>query len=324
MNYSNNTEPFNFAIPMATQLQDIIYLVLYPISGVVAVLGNVFVCWVFIRNKLLHTPTNMMLLNLAVIDEVTGHLLIIMSVFYNTGDFVKFGKGFQVAVTFVFMSLLNLFVIGVDRLLTLTYPLKYMKISDKTKCIVFIASVWISGMFASYIVFYSGSSVVIIDCGVYVTTVSSMSVDIVIGVSIVFTIGIHAKVYFIASNQARRISESQVQGRKKHNINVKAIKTTLFVLGAFVVCYIPSLVYRYSSYTCSPLGGKHTADVFAVVFYISMSGSTVNPIIYSLRKKEFKKQILNIFNRCGLCRKHQASAEMSMSMSVTRTAIRED
>ncbi|XP_071958804.1 melanocortin receptor 5-like [Antedon mediterranea] len=306
------------------QLQDIIYSVLYPISGVVAVLGNLFVCWVFIRNKSLHSPTNMMLLNLAVIDEVTGHLLVILSVFYNTGDFVKLGEAFQIAVSFVFMSLLNLFVIGVDRLLTLTYPLKYMKISDKTKGVVLIASVWIFGMLASYIVFYSGSSVVIIDCGVYATTVSSMSVDIVIGVSMAVTIGIHAKVYFIASNQARRISESQVQGRQKHSINVKAIKTTLIVLGAFVVCYIPTLVYRYSTYTCNPLGGRHTADVSAVVFYIALCGCTVNPVIYSLRKKEFKKQILNIFNRCGLCKKQRASAEMSMSMSVTRTAIQED
>ncbi|XP_071958519.1 trace amine-associated receptor 1-like [Antedon mediterranea] len=311
-----------------SKYEDIVFSVFYQISGVVAVLGNIFVMWVIFTTRSLHTPYNILLFNLAFIDHVTGIMLIIASSFYSANQLLEFYDVSKGVGTCLILSLFNLFFVGFDRFLTLTFPLKYMNIPDRSKVIVLVAIIWLCGAMSCYGV-YGGFDAIAIECPLYDKPVGSMAVEIIVCGVVILTVLIHTRVYFIAAKQARRIAESQVEGRKQANtVNIKAIKTTLIVLGAFLFCYFPSMMYVYSTYDCSPFGGENTAMVSCFLYAISFSGCTVNPVIYTMRRPEFKKHIIRLFRKCGLCKSRSTEcltvAEMSMSKTAATAVLVEE
>ncbi|XP_033126097.1 alpha-1A adrenergic receptor-like [Anneissia japonica] len=313
LNNTAATIPFE-----ASTLQEIVRSFLLLFCGIFAVIGNLFVMSVVILNKSLHTPNNILLFNLALIDHITGITMITASAFYIKDNFDEYQRitGGVVYVC-VILSIFNLLFIGVDRLLSLSFPFKYMNINDRVKSCVIVAAIWILGTIVYVFVSY-GPNFGVKDCGEFLPNVEVIDIitQSTLGATILISIMVHIRVYFIAANQARRIAQSQTESRGQSAINVKAIKTTLIVLGAFCVCYLPTLFFLLSTYLCSPLGGKNAGNVSTAVFFITYSGCIVNPVIYTLRREEFKKQMKLFLNKCcfSRCKRmNENSAEMSVS-----------
>ncbi|XP_033126098.1 trace amine-associated receptor 5-like [Anneissia japonica] len=303
-----------------SMLQEIIFSVLLQISGIIAAIGNLFVMSVIICNKSLHTPSNILLLHLALIDHLTGICLIIASAFYIEGNFDSFHEIENGVSMCVILSIFNLLFIGIDRLLSLSYPFQYMNINDRVKSWVTVAAIWFLATIVYVFSFY-GQNFVVIDCGEFLSNVDMGTVirEFTLGGIVLISIMIHIRVYCIAANQARRIAQSQTESQGQSPINLKAIKTTLIVLGAFCVCYFPVLFFQMSTFNCSPLGGKNANNVLAIATFFLYSGCTVNPVIYTLRREEFKNQIKRFLNKCCFSRcKLMVENSIEMSISTTR------
>lgn len=85
-----------------------------------------------------------------------------------------------------------------------------------------------------------------------------------------------------------------------NNINMKAIRTTTMILGAFYICWTPFLIYMLVYHENSDTSYNITAYYLAIVTQLN---SLFNPILYGFRHMEIKQAIRKMF-KCKLsCKK---------------------
>ncbi|KAK2846259.1 hypothetical protein Q7C36_011113 [Tachysurus vachellii] len=122
-----------------------VYILLYMCSAAVVLLtvcGNLLVIISVLHFKQFHTPTNMLLLSLAVSDFLVGALLMPPMLIWTIVSCWIFGRDFCISFLLIggiimTISIYNVALITVDRYLALSNPFLYMSsISRRTMCIV--------------------------------------------------------------------------------------------------------------------------------------------------------------------------------------------
>ncbi|KAI5086587.1 trace amine associated receptor 14l, partial [Silurus meridionalis] len=106
---------------------------LYVCSAAVVLLtvfGNMLVIISVFHFKQLHTPTNMLVLSLAVSDFLVGALLMPFMLIWTMESCWIFGRGFctvflLIGSVLVILSIYTIALIAVDRYLALSYPFLY-------------------------------------------------------------------------------------------------------------------------------------------------------------------------------------------------------
>ena len=95
------------------------------------------------------------------------------------------------------------------------------------------------------------------------------------------------------------VSESQQQYMTKKITERKATVDAFIVIGAFFLCLLPhwgvSFFRRYKETVRVP------GQVQLVTSCIFIANSVFNPIIYSIRKRGFRKRVKNVLRRIGPC-----------------------
>ena len=92
------------------------------------------------------------------------------------------------------------------------------------------------------------------------------------------------------------MSESQLQEMTRRRSERKAAVDVCIIIAAFMVCFLPGWavgVYR-QFYREVP------AEVILVTNVIFFISTLCNPIIYSIRKREFRAGVKNVFRRMGI------------------------
>ena len=94
--------------------------------------------------------------------------------------------------------------------------------------------------------------------------------------------------------KTEQIAQQEVETILKEN---KALKTTVYVVGSLVLCFMPSLILLVSLAVKSP---SLLNSVFFVSFgrVLTMLNSLLNPLIYFWRDKEMRKLVLSFFSTC--------------------------
>ena len=80
----------------------------------------------------------------------------------------------------------------------------------------------------------------------------------------------------------------------------KAAKTLGFILGAFIICWVPFFVWYVTATICGAVcSPKLLVDI---LFWVGYLNSAMNPVIYAYFNREFreafKETLRNIFCRC--------------------------
>ena len=284
---------------------------------------NVLVLIVICKNKPIRQHiASVFIANLAVIDLL--NLLFVMPFSAQTVVHWKwmhsdalcqvnglFGMLFSLA------SILTLAVISLDRWAAVMKPLAYKARMTASYAVQMTAYVWLQALvFAVAPLFKSWyvSNMRYSSCGfpsgpVSASFMTYMCTSIVlnIGLSLLIILITYFYVFRIARSHSRRIAVALVsvfarehRRLRKETVRQREARTAIkisFVIGAFLICHLP-----YSIVRALELFGK-SSSVFSLspVFLVSVKWtvylkSAVNPFVYSLLQKRFRRALAELFD----------------------------
>ena len=267
-------------------------------SGLAAVTGNAVVLWLFFRNESLRAVSNRFLASLSVADFLVG--IVIDPIWITFGCLIQPSNVTQAALN-EFMEMLrihttaattlNLCCVSVDRFIAIRFPFRYQDILTKKTCHSLIAVVWFTSLLLPCPVIFVNAE----NLWLFVSLVTFCIPTTVMAVCYFW-------IFKAASNQARRMT-----GGNKHRAderrstfpnrimqNFKAIKTIGFVLGVFVVSWMPclvlSIVHEFSA--SDPCTDEKLYNVaWPWIEAVALSSSAINPWVYFFRNGEFRQAL---------------------------------
>ncbi|XP_054900559.1 trace amine-associated receptor 1-like [Poeciliopsis prolifica] len=252
--------------------------------SVVTVCGNLLVVISVIYFKQLHTPTNTLILSLAVADMLVGILVFPLSMAfslssctYNEDFLCKVRDTFH--ILFCTCSITHLCCISADRYYAVCQPLTYRsKISRHVVAIMIAASWGVAVLTGIGVVIPRLSLGKCVDACVHdVITASIIGPVLSFYLPVVVMLCNYLKIFLVAQRQARSI-QSMKSGATASKMERKATKTLAIVLGVFLLCWTPFFFFI----TLLPLG-NHLVPVAVIetVTWLGLSNSALNPIIYA-------------------------------------------
>ncbi|XP_038579647.1 trace amine-associated receptor 13c-like [Micropterus salmoides] len=278
----------------------LIYIVLSPISLLTVAL-NLLVIISISHFRQLHTPTNLLLLSLAVSDFLVGLLVMPFQILFTEpcwllGDLVCVLYYFIPAITLC-ASVVNMVLISVDRYVAICYPLHYpTKITaNRVQICVFLC--WGYSVFYSVVLLYDNLK----QPGKFNSCYGECVINIIGAVDLVFTfiipisaiIILYVRVFVVAVSQARamhsniraiKLSRSATVTVKKSEL--KAARTLGVVVAVFLMCYCPFYCVSLSGFKLI-LGSSTEVLMGFLVFF----NSCLNPVIYAFFYPWFRKSV---------------------------------
>nr|XP_028563426.1 adenosine receptor A2b [Podarcis muralis] len=318
--------------PLALDGLDMVYIVVELVIAVLAIAGNVLVCWAVAINSTLKNATNYFLVSLAVADIAVGLLAIPFAITISIGLRINFHSCLFLA-SFVLVltqsSIFSLLAVAVDRYLAIKIPLRYKSIVTGKRARVLIAVLWILSFgigltplmgwnhgenattcAENFTTFGNGSPVEAGQrrpCQVRclfekVVTMSYMVYFNFFGcvlLPLLIMLGIYAKIFLVACKQLRQM-ELMGNSRTTLQKEVNAAKSLAIIVGLFALCWLPLHILNCLT-LFHPELAKPT-EVMNLAIVLSHANSVVNPIIYAYRIQDFRFTFRKILWRYVLCK----------------------
>uniref|UniRef100_A0A7N6ABD4 G-protein coupled receptors family 1 profile domain-containing protein n=1 Tax=Anabas testudineus TaxID=64144 RepID=A0A7N6ABD4_ANATE len=276
----------------------IIYTVLSSIS-LLTVSLNLLVIISISHFRQLHTPTNLLLLSLAVSDFLVGLIvmpfqILLLEPCWFLGDLVCVLFNFPLFIT-VSTSVVNMVLISVDRYVAICDPLRYpATITSKTVRICVLLC-WIYSVFYSFLFLPDNFKQPGRYNSCYGECVISVNVvvDLVLGflIPISSIIILYMRVFVVAVSQARSMRSHIAAVKLQRSVTVtvkkselKAARTLGVVVAVFILCYCPYYGVSLSGYEVFLSSSTIVFFVFLLYF-----NSCLNPVIYAFFYPWFRK-----------------------------------
>ncbi|XP_050080609.1 neuropeptide FF receptor 2-like [Anopheles maculipalpis] len=281
------------------------------------VLGNAILCYILVQIRALRTPTNLLIVNLAVADLATLVICPLMFMFHDFYQNYVLGaigcktEGFLQG-SLLITSVLCLCAISYDRLTAIVFP-KRSRLTKRGAAVLIVAS-WIGGFllalplslyrayrerqWKNYLETYCAEN----------TTFLPSYWHVLIGALVWFPLLVMFCCYSLIFLKLDRYERRVL--RKEHPISVsykrKVAKTLFIVLIVFVLLRIPftTLVFiRYNRYLND--NQNQIGNDFLVLWYVShylmYLNAALNPLIYGLTNENFRKAFRKISLSRLLC-----------------------
>ncbi|XP_017562490.1 trace amine-associated receptor 13c-like [Pygocentrus nattereri] len=283
-----------------------VYVLLYMCAAAVALLtvcGNLLIIISVCHFKQLHTPTNMLVLSLAVSDCLVGALVLPIALIWMIESCWVFNQGFCVSfmLTSYFLtstSIYNVALIAVDRYFALSNPFLYTKVvSVSTVCIVVLCDWFVLFSYDLAVHYFNRNLQSLVTCpgGCFLVLDEVWSLVDLLFIFVfpcAVIIILYVLVFVIAKRHATAIRELKAQTRtqtsKKMTDSMKSERKAAKVLGivvsVFLACVFPYFIY-------SLLGKVIEVEVeaFQKVLLLVYLNSTINPVIYALFYPWFRR-----------------------------------
>ncbi|XP_051250194.1 trace amine-associated receptor 1-like [Dicentrarchus labrax] len=215
--------------------------------SVLIMCGNLLLITSIIYFKQLHTPTNYLILSLAVADLLVGltvlpfsGVLALSSCWYLEDLLCKIRGSFDLFLCT--SSILNLCSIAVDRYYAVCQPLRYRtKINVRVIVIMILVSWTVPAVNAISMTFLGVNKGQSNRCVLF-QNLSSAVMAVVFGFYFpaIVMVTIYLKILMVAQRQARSIHNTTCQSTKSEiKKERKATKTLAIVMGVFLICWTP-------------------------------------------------------------------------------------
>ncbi|XP_037403351.1 trace amine-associated receptor 13c-like [Pygocentrus nattereri] len=267
--------------------------------------------------KELHTPTNLLILSLAVADLLVGLIVMpvkIMELIDSCWYLGKLGCCVLSVINALLLSasLCNLVLIAVDRYIAVTDPLLYsmritvckmsmMIILGWSFCLLFVIMYFNDNLLPSQV-----STRCYGEC-IMVIKLSWLIVDLVVcfltPCSVILVL--YSTIFCVARRQARAVRAVRNGASKKHEAKLsnssetKAAKTLGIIVFVYLACWIPFYV---SSLSVESDASK--SIVWTVLAWLLCINSSVNPLIYAIFYPWFRESAKYILS----CRIFESSS----------------
>ena len=270
---------------------------------ILAFVGNVLVCIAVFKKAHLRTIPNMFIMNLAVSDILMAivcmpiSLHVLISGKWPFSSSVCDMHGF--IFTFGIVSQVNMSVIAVNRYFALCRPFQCKAIFTKINVLSMIAILWILPSVASvpplvgwgYYAFHPGKA--LCSYPFHVNLIYAMTIRILF---IAFPMGLivfsYMRCILAIKSSNRQMTEmsddpGSVGQESRKAREVRATWTMLFSTLGFSMCWLPVSVI--SSIETFGAGGNLPRQVFILYSFLIFLSSTINPFIYCLSNRDFRK-----------------------------------
>ena len=260
----------------------VIAAVIESLSCPFIVLLNALVIVAVKTKRRLQTHLNILLASLALTDLMVGLIVqplhITTTVFHLQGkdpdEVCKVMSAFLISfVSFSSASLFHLALISVERYLAIKHTFIHRTVVTKRRLMIVTILVWS-----------------VIPLRVVLANVRVVSLTFQ-GAIVIFMILVQVLVYREAREHEKKILSNQVslEARAKFKKEKKALKLTTTIILAIGLCYVPTFVLVFISgglmrFRSSTLGSSfYHVSVLPMIF-----NSLLNPVIYTVRKKQFR------------------------------------
>ncbi|KAM9850622.1 trace amine-associated receptor 13c-like [Aulostomus maculatus] len=289
--------------PTTTSLSETVLLSFLLIISLLTVFLNLLVIISVSYFRQLHTPTNILLLSLAVSDFLVGLLLMPGDTFRQTscwylGDqLCSLGNFISLSITSA--SIGHMVLISVDRYVAICDPLHYTSRVTVRRVKGCVCLCWLCSLFYSSIILKADLKTAEVyfschgQCVVFINYISA-SVDLVVSFfgPVTIIIILYMRVFVVAVSQARAMRSHMAAVKLNVPVSVtpkkselKAARTIAVVLLVFLIMLCP--------YYCVSLAGYHLLNDTSAAYALSLFllNSCFNPLIYALFYPWFRKAI---------------------------------
>ncbi|XP_078378591.1 G-protein coupled estrogen receptor 1-like [Oculina patagonica] len=260
-------------------------------ESLIIIIGNLFTIFVFWKHRNNLKRTSFLLINLAAADLLVGltepivlgtykipHELEELSI--NSTGYGHISIILQ--TTFSFASVFFLVLISLERAYALIWPLRH-RVANTKGYIYGVIFVWLAAISTSLLSLLAVHGV--LDYADWIVACSAMVILCLITICVSYLAirtRLNCRVPAIDAAHNRQNGPEQ---------NAKLSRTLFIVIGASLVCWLPSMAFYPVHYICSECA-------ILVVVYVSnmfrLANSIVNPIIYSFRISMFRETIKRI------------------------------
>ncbi|XP_029966729.1 trace amine-associated receptor 1-like [Salarias fasciatus] len=265
--------------------------------SVLVTCGNCLVIISIMYFKQLHTPTNYLILSLAVADLLVGIIVLPFSTVLSvtlcwdvTGLLCKVRGFFDMLLCT--SSILNLCFISIDRYFVVCQPLTYRtKMNTRVTGIMILVSWAVPAVLSIGIALRDRnrqqSAASNMKCDIYQNTQSTLAGAIfAFYLPAVIILSIYLKILMVAHRQARSIQIMTKSGAAVSKMERKATKTLAVVVGVFLMSWTPFFL----SITCHSLTNYSLpGPVLETLKWFGWSNSMLNPLVYGLFYSWFRR-----------------------------------
>ncbi|KAF7268202.1 tachykinin-like peptides receptor 99D isoform X1 [Rhynchophorus ferrugineus] len=313
-NYSQEDRN-QFILPVWRQ---ILWSILYAGMVIVATGGNLIVIWIVLAHKRMRTVTNYFLLNLSVADTMVSTLNVTFNYVYMLYSHWPFGELYCkisqfIAVLSVCASVFSLMSISIDRYMAIMTPLKPRM--GRMVTLVLALFTWILGIligmpsllfYKTYRNIYLNGEERVICYQEWPDGMGSESIyEYYFNVAfliITYLVPILSMTYTYA-RIGIELWGSQSIGectqRQMDNIKSKrrVVKMMMVVVIIFAVCWLPyQLYFIVISYFPEITNSEYIQETFLAIYWLAMSNSMYNPIIYCWMNARFRRGFKQFFS----------------------------
>lgn len=279
--------------------------------------GNLLVCLAIYTDRRLRKLGNLFLVSLAISDLFVSSLVMTFAVANDVMGYWMFGSQFcDTWIAFDVMcstaSILNLCAISLDRFIHIKDPLRYGRWMTKRVVLMAIAGIWLMSALVSFLPISLGwhkpkkiSDLLEEDlrptCALDLTPVYAVVSSIIsFYAPCVVMVALYTRLYLYARKHVRNIravtkstisSKHSSNPHNHHHMDHKAAITLGFIMGTFLVCWVPFFCINIVAAVCKSCISDM---VFKFLTWLGYCNSALNPIIYSIFNTEFREAFRRI------------------------------
>ncbi|MEJ1288199.1 tachykinin receptor 2 [Cricetulus griseus] len=281
---SNTTGVTAFSMP-AWQLA--LWATAYLALVLVAVTGNATVIWIILAHERMRTVTNYFIVNLALADLCMAAFNATFNFVYASHNIWYFGRAFcyfqnLFPITAMFVSIYSMTAIAADRQEWASGKVCFYSTitvdQGATKCVV----AWPNDN--------GGKMLLLYHLVVFVLVYFLPLVVMFVAYSV---IGLTLWKRAVPRHQAHGANLRHLQAKKKF------VKAMVLVVVTFAICWLPyHLYFILGSFQKDIYYRKFIQQVYLALFWLAMSSTTYNPVIYCCLNHRFRSGFRLAFRCC--------------------------
>ena len=301
----------------------------YNVCTAWILLANSLTLSAFVRARQLRIRSNILVISLTVVDILTGLSALIRPILNGiTGNDDSFHTCYWVMVMQmlpVWVSILHLLSISIERYFAVFYPLKYQtQVTERMLGLVVLCN-WIVGGFLCVISMAWDKRTFRTHCMSLRFFPSDYLISFLLvpyTASMITMVALYARIYTIAKGRGGKFQNplgnqdqtSAGQSAKPSPVVSKATVTLLLVCGVAVCCYTPFMV------SVGIMVAMESQQWVSILYYLTLvllyANSGMNSVIYIFRNARFRRSLLHMF----CCCRRQTRAPVESVTTVTRSS----
>uniref|UniRef100_A0A1I7ZEQ4 G_PROTEIN_RECEP_F1_2 domain-containing protein n=1 Tax=Steinernema glaseri TaxID=37863 RepID=A0A1I7ZEQ4_9BILA len=327
--------PFPFVHHLLVQ---VIYIFMFAALITCAVGGNFAVIWIVLRHERMRTVTNYYLVNLAVADILISILNTGFSGSYNLYYVWVFGPFYcainnLMGITPICASVFTMIVMSFDRYMAIVHPLR--RRPGRSATVSIIVTIWLLAFLCGVPAFLASK----LEMNYFFNGDKVVEVPLCLGDNFPDGNGINSKIFAWYNNGlviiqyvipliiltftygkvvlVLRRNDTIGDTRNQESVKTKrkAANMLALVVTMFVVVWLPYNLYFLilHRYLAEFLGVKGGQYMFVNIYWLGMSSSVINPVIYYFMNERFRLGFRYAFRWIPFVRVSQRDYEITFS-----------